>query len=103
MPWVIRLEEEFTRKLIFESEKPDIFIEANADGLMRGDAQARAAYYKTRWEIGSLSANEIRAKENDNPYPGGEKYFVPVNYQTVERAQSDAGKTAPVTTGGEGG
>jgi HK97 family phage portal protein len=103
MPWVIRLEEEFTRKLIFESEKPDIFIEANADGLMRGDAQARAAYYKTRWEIGSLSANEIRAKENDNPYEGGETYFVPVNYQTVERAQSDAGKTAPVTTGGKGG
>jgi HK97 family phage portal protein len=95
MPWIIRMEEEFTRKLIFESEKPDIFVEANADGLMRGDAQARAVYYKTRWEIGSLSANEIRAKENDNPYPGGEKYFVPVNYQTVERAQSDIAQVTP--------
>jgi HK97 family phage portal protein len=95
MPWIIRVEEEFTRKLIFESEKPDIFIEANADGLMRGDAAARAAYFKTRWEIGSLSANEIRAKENDNPYPGGETYFVPVNYQTVERAQSNITQVAP--------
>jgi HK97 family phage portal protein len=102
MPWVIRLEEEFTRKLIFESEKPDIFIEANADGLMRGDAQARAAYYKIRWEIGSLSDNEIRAKENDNPYPGGDTYYVPVNYQTVERAQSNITQTAPEPAIGDG-
>jgi len=101
MPWIIRIEEEHTRKMIMEAEKPDVFIEANVDGLMRGDAQARAAYYKTRWEIGSLNANEIRAKENDNPYEGGDAYFVPVNYQTVERAQSNINQDAKVPANGD--
>lgn len=102
MPWVIRLEEEFTRKLIFENEKPDIFIEANADGLMRGDAKTRAEYYTKMWQMGTLSANEIRSKENENPFEGGDKYFVPVNYQTIERAQSNIDQTAaePVDSSG---
>ena len=102
MPCVIRLEQEFTKKLIWESEKPDIFIEGNADGLMRGDAKTRAEYYAKMWQVGTLSANEIRAKENENPIEGGDVYFVPVNYQTLERAQSDPGKSAPVVTKGEG-
>jgi phage portal protein BeeE len=102
MPCVIRIEQEFTKKLIWESEKPDIFIEGNADGLMRGDAKTRAEYYAKMWQVGTLSANEIRAKENENPIEGGDIYFVPVNYQTLERAQSDTGKTAPVATESEG-
>jgi len=89
MPCVIRIEQEFTKKLIREDEKPMVFIEGNADALLRGDAKTRAEFYSKMWSIGSLSANEIRAKENENPIEGGDKYFVPSNYQTIERAQSN--------------
>lgn len=102
MPCVMRLEQEFTKKLIWEVEKPDVFIEGNADGLMRGDAKTRAEYYAKMWQVGSLNANEIRAKENENPITGGDLYFVPVNYQTLERAQSNPGESAPVVTKSEG-
>jgi HK97 family phage portal protein len=103
MPWINRIEEEATNKLIFEVEKPMVFIEGNVDGLMRGDAQARAAYYKTRWEVGSLSANEIRAKENDNPYEGGDEKYVPVNYQTVAKSQSISEPNPGADPGSGGG
>lgn len=79
MPWVKRIEEELTRKLLYEAEKPDYFIEFNMDGLLRGDAKARSEYYRTLWNIGAINNNEIRSRENMNPYEGGDEYFVPVN------------------------
>lgn len=48
-------------------------------GLLRGDLKARAAYYKTRFETGSMSPNDIRAAEDENPRDGGDEYFVAMN------------------------
>jgi phage portal protein BeeE len=46
------------------------------DALLRGDAASRASYYSAMRNIGALNANEIRSKENMNPYDGGELYLV---------------------------
>jgi len=52
------------------------YAEFNLDALLRGDMEARAKYYSALRNIGVLNGNEIRAKENMNPYDGGEVYMV---------------------------
>jgi HK97 family phage portal protein len=104
MPWVKRIEEEFTRKLFYEDEKPEYFIEANVEGLLRGDSKSRAEFYRTLWNIGAIAQNEIRSLENWNPADNeyASELFVPVNMiplKNITDAQSQnnqpAGGIAP--------
>ncbi len=46
-PWVIRWEQALQQSLILPSEKADVFIKFNLDGLLRGDYQSRYAGYAT--------------------------------------------------------
>jgi HK97 family phage portal protein len=78
-PWAKRIEEEFTRKLIPETDKGRAYIRFNLDGILRGDTVARSNYYRTMFNIGALSPNEIRRLENMNTVEGGDTYYVPLN------------------------
>lgn len=51
------------------------------DGMLRADAGARAAYYKTMTDIQAMTPNEIRRLENLPPIPGGDEVKIP----TAER------------------
>ena len=80
MPWFVRWEGELRRKLF--ADEPDIFAEHLILGLLRGDQAARSQYYKTRFELGTLSPNDIRELENENPITadeGGEMYYIAAN------------------------
>jgi len=77
MPYVRRWEDELNRKLFREDEKGNVFAEFNLNGLMRGNAAARAQYYAIMRSNKIMNANEIRALENMNPYEGGEVYENP--------------------------
>jgi HK97 family phage portal protein len=95
MPWFVRWEQEIKRKLA--PGDPSIFAEHLVDGMLRGDAQARAAFYKTMREMGVFNADDIAEMENRNPLPGGQgqAYLVPVNMTTLDRMiEGDAGQTA---------
>lgn len=81
-PWCVRWEQAISRDLIADDTE-ELFAEFLLSNLMRGDAAARAAYYNTRFQIGTLSRNDIRRLENENPVPGGDVYFVPVNMAPV--------------------
>jgi len=72
LPWFRRWEGELNRKLIAPLEQNIQFVEFLIEGLLRGDAAGRAAFYKTMREIGAMSANEIRIRENLNPVEGGD-------------------------------
>lgn len=82
-PWVVRWEQELTRKLFPSGE---FFVELNLDGLLRADFQTRMAGYAQGRQWGWLSVNDIREKENMNPLPGedGDQYLVPLNMTTPE-------------------
>jgi len=80
-PRIRKMEEEMNRKLLMESEKGRIFIAFNMEGLLRGDEKARSEFYQKLFGIGAIDSNEIRAKENMNDYDGGNKKFVPLNFQ----------------------
>lgn len=75
-PWLTRIEKRINMQLFGPRESSTYYAEFNMDALLRGDAASRATYYSAMRNIGVLNANEIRGKENLNPYPGGEKYLV---------------------------
>ena len=88
MPYLVRLEEEFNRKLLRHDEFGEYYVLFGLNGLLRGDAKTRSEYYKNMNLIGALSANEIRSLEDMNAYEGGDEYFVQANMQTIENAKS---------------
>lgn len=73
-PWAVRWEEAVTRDIIVDDEK--YFAEFNLKALMRGDNAAQSTYYRERFNIGTLSRNDIRALENENPIEGGDTYYI---------------------------
>jgi HK97 family phage portal protein len=76
--WAKLIEGEFNRKLLFESEKEkgELFFHFNLDSLLRGDVNSRAQYYRTMFDVGAMSSNDIRRLENMNAREGGDEYFV---------------------------
>ena len=86
MPYLVRIEEEFNRKLLRDDEFGEYYFLFGLNGLLRGDAKTRSEYYKNMNLVGAMSANEIRSLEDMNSYDGGDEYFVQMNMQTVKTA-----------------
>jgi HK97 family phage portal protein len=95
-PWLVRLEQSINWKMFLGNEQKKFFAEFLIEGLLRGDSAARASFYKEMFMIGVYSQNDIRIKENENPIPGGDKYYVPLN-------MTEIGKTADPGLSGGGG
>jgi len=64
-PRIEAIEDELDRKLLTEVEKRsgEVFIEFNIEGLLRGDINTRMTKYRTMFNIGAMTPNEIRAAE----------------------------------------
>jgi HK97 family phage portal protein len=86
MPYLVRLEEEFNRKLLRHDEFEEYYYLFALNGLLRGDAKTRSEFYKNMNFVGAMSANEIRNLEDMNSYDGGNEYFVQMNMQPVKHA-----------------
>lgn len=102
LPWVLRWESEIKRKLIPIEEREIFFAEHDLDGLLRGDAEGRMRVYQARMLMGTITQNEIRSKENENPLPGdaANKTYMPSNMVSLDKLDEVA--TQP-TAGGFGG
>ena len=88
-PWVTRWEQSMQQSLILPSEKSELFVKFNLDGLLRGDYKSRMEGYSTARQNGWMSANDIRELEDMNRISaddGGDLYLVngnmiPMNYR----------------------
>lgn len=92
-PWFVRWEQAINQKLLSRADRQQYFTEFMVQGLLRGDSESRAKYYKDLFYIGAMSPNDIREKENENPIPGGDEYYVPLNMMAVgkpSRAQNES-------------
>lgn len=103
MPWAARWEQAITRDLIVDER--EYVAEFLMLALLRGDAAARATYYKERFNMGSISPNEIRALENENPVPGGDRRYVnsatvPLDEEGVPVPSSPPSAPNPEPAGG---
>ena len=78
-PWIVRWEKELERQLLPPQEQGVIQIKFNVNALLRADSAARLALYKGLFDIGAISRNEIRGKEDMDPVDGGDTYFIANN------------------------
>lgn len=97
MPWFTRWEQEVSLKLFTEKEREGLFAEHVVNGLLRGDAAQRSAFYREQFAIGALSPNDIRELENQNPIPGpeGDEYFVNAATVTLKSAAEGTANAPP--------
>ena len=97
--WLVRIEQAMNRALLSDQEKGRFFVQFNIDGLMRGDYKSRMEGYAIGRQNGWLSANDIRALENQNPIPadqGGDAYLVNgnmISISTAMKQQTEETKT----------
>lgn len=97
LAWVKRWEARLNKTLISDKMKNTVYTKFNLNGLMRGDSQARAAFYASGRNNGWLSVNDIRELEDMNPVPDGDEYLQPVNMVPLgtEPAPAPAPNPAP--------
>jgi HK97 family phage portal protein len=79
VPWMSRWEAQIRARLLSPQQRQKYFVEIDANGLMRGDAESRAKFYQLGINSGWLKPNEARRKENFNEDPAGDVYFRPLN------------------------
>lgn len=80
-PTVTQYEEEDSRKLLTVSEQArGLWVEHNMMAELRGDTKSRMEWYRGMREIGAMSVNEIREKEDMGHVPGGDGLYASLNY-----------------------
>jgi HK97 family phage portal protein len=94
LPWAELWESSIERFLL--GEDSDLDPEFDMDRMMRGDSAARAAYYSSRTQWGSLTPNEVREREGDDPLPWLNHTMRPVNMARVD----ESGETIPNSQSG---
>lgn len=83
-PYLVNIESELNRKLFRESERGQFYIKLKVEGLLRGDSQSRATFYRELLSMGVLSINEVREMEDLNKIEDGDKHLVPLNFTDIE-------------------
>lgn len=91
VPLITRIENAITTRLIPERSQGQTFAKFAVDGLLRGDITARTNFYRAMGQSGALSPNEIRQKEELNPIPGGDKYYIPANMIETNKTEAKNG------------
>lgn len=79
-PLASRVESAMLRCLLTDDSRRSLYIEHDLAALLKGDVQARFEAYRIGREIGALSPNDIRRRENETPIPGGDVYHQPANW-----------------------
>jgi HK97 family phage portal protein len=75
-PWLSRVEQRVSRML-----RPEpVYARFSVEGLLRGDSEQRAKFYRQMWEFGAFSTNDILALEERPPVDGGDARYVPLNF-----------------------
>lgn len=67
LPWLVRVEQAISWRLLSKTEKQKYFVEFNVEGLLRGDMKSRFEAYHIARMDGTMARDEIRALENMNP------------------------------------
>lgn len=97
LPVITRHEQTMNWRLFTPAERAaGYYVKFNIDGLLRGDAKARAEALATKRQNGVINADEWRALDDQNPIGGvaGEAYLVNGAMISTEKAASqDTGKT----------
>jgi len=103
--YIEKIENEFFHKIYERVMYPIRELEFDIENLMRLDSVASATYYKTMFELGAYTSNEIREKINArNPMKGGNEAYISTNLQklsnpVVQGTPAISGNTGTQLTG----
>ncbi|WP_281405973.1 MULTISPECIES: phage portal protein [unclassified Mesorhizobium] len=90
-PYLTRIEQAIKKQLIDVKERASVYVEFNLEGLLRADSAGRAAIMSVQAQNGLKTRNELRAKENDPPLPGGDVLTVQSNLLPLDQLGQNAG------------
>ena len=94
LPWAIKFQQEYDRKLFSEGEKNNrIYTKFNTDSLLSADKVAQADYWSKLIQAGVLTRNEVRALLDRNDLTGLDEPLTPVNVQTQEQIDAKLQET----------
>lgn len=93
-PELNRIEQAISKQLLV-ADQPGFYAEFIDEGLLRGDHEARAAFYASAAQNGWMTRDEIRAKENMGPVPGGEQATVQSNLVPLNKLGDLGGRPTP--------
>lgn len=85
VPWAIQSEQMFNKRILSPRQQALYYFEYNFDSLLRGDPAQRAALYEKLIQMGVMTRNEVRRKENLNPVIGGDNFMVSQNLQLLDK------------------
>lgn len=98
-PWAVQCEQEFASKLLTQNElfSEKYYFRFNFSGLMRGNTEQRAAYYKQSLGglstgIGWMSVNEVRELENLDRVDDGDDVFTAQKMQAAQNGTEEMEK-----------
>lgn len=86
---ITKIELEINRKIFVGSEVGRVVAEFDTSAILRTDKKAQAAYLKDMFYMAGITPNEIRRENNYSRLENGDKAFVQVNTQTLDRAVTD--------------
>jgi HK97 family phage portal protein len=90
-PLAARIEGALMRCLLTPDQRRVLYIEHDLSSLLRGDVKARFEAYRIGREIGALSPNDIRRRENDPPITAGDTYHQPANWVPLGTVAASGG------------
>lgn len=84
LPWIKRWEQRMNMSLLSEQErKKGIYMKFNLDALLRADTKTRYEAHRIAIEGRFATPNEVREKEEQDPYDGGDQFWAPLNQAPV--------------------
>ena len=92
LPWARRMESPIDMALqrVYGDE---VYCKLDTRGILRGDTAARAALYQALWNMGAITPNEIRDREDFDllETEAANQTFVQLGFSTLDAAASQAG------------
>jgi len=83
--WIEKIEQEYRRKLLKESEKRNHYFKHNVDRLLRTDVKTKGEYYRLMTDIGAYTINDVLELEDRNSVPNGDERYVQINRIPIEQ------------------
>tara|TARA_R100000781_G_scaffold26759_2_gene19855 strand:- start:9583 stop:10809 length:1227 start_codon:yes stop_codon:yes gene_type:complete len=88
-PYLSILESEMDLKLFKQNEQGVVFTNFNVNGLLRGSPNDRASFYEKMVNIGAMTVNEVRERENMNRVDSGDELYMPKSMETLEMVNKE--------------
>lgn len=101
LPWCVRFEQNYQAQLLTERERREgYYFKHILEGLLRANAKDRAEFYSKLFNIGVMTQNEIRSKEdlNPNPDPLADELFVPLNMVPISLLKEHLKKSSEASS-----